>query len=408
MKKKANKRIPCECLDFVEASHRQQVYPLIYCHMKILGHLNNKKVKQAVSLSSKVIPEILYVYDFKRNVFVNKGYTADDVVKDVTEFPISFLRYDLSHFPQLQILIRSKGKYDYLIVVMSHLLADGEGFLQYLYLLAELYNGKQLDLKMKNQREISFLLENICILPETEQTKIHKDFSVPALRAKERGNLLICVTKEISKSEMERIHQKAALVHVTLNDIFMTAYARVIARIQNIDVVVLPCPADLRKFYPGSKYLTVANMTGIYRRITVENPLKYEFTSTLQQLHIEMLLQKSRRRCFIGIKKLNKIFHYIPYGILSYVIRAAYKTLPVSYTNFGIINHEKISFKECFVQNCFMTGTYRIAPDFQLSISTFRETCTLNCTLIGNKQDERNGQYILEQVKHEILAWINN
>jgi len=55
-----------------------------------------------------------------------------------------------------------------------------------------------------------------------------------------------------------------------------------------------------------------------------------------------------------------------------------------------------------------MTGTYRIAPDFQLSISTFRETCTLNCTLIGNKQDERNGQYILEQVKHEILAWINN
>lgn len=45
MKKKANKRIPCECLDFVEASHRQQVYPLIYCHMKILGHLNNKKGK---------------------------------------------------------------------------------------------------------------------------------------------------------------------------------------------------------------------------------------------------------------------------------------------------------------------------------------------------------------------------
>ena len=90
MKKKANKRIPCECLDFVEASHRQQVYPLIYCHMKILGHLNNKKVKQAVSLSSKVIPEILYVYDFKRNVFVNKGYTADDVVKDVTEFQYLF------------------------------------------------------------------------------------------------------------------------------------------------------------------------------------------------------------------------------------------------------------------------------------------------------------------------------
>ena len=31
----------------------------------------------------------------------------------------------------------------------------------------------------------------------------------------------------------------------------------------------------------------------------------------------------------------------------------------------------------------FVTGTYRLPPDFQLSISTFRNICKLTCTLVG-------------------------
>ena len=62
MEKQTNK-IPCECLDFVEASHRHRVYPLMYCHMEIIGHLDIERLKQAVSLSSEIVPEILCAYD---------------------------------------------------------------------------------------------------------------------------------------------------------------------------------------------------------------------------------------------------------------------------------------------------------------------------------------------------------
>ena len=53
-----------------------------------------------------------------------------------------------------------------------------------------------------------------------------------------------------------------------------------------------------------------------------------------------------------------------------------------------------------------MTGTYRLPPDFQLSISSFRNVCTLNCTLIGTIQDQQTGYNILKLVKEELLDWV--
>ena len=94
MEKQTNK-IPCECLDFVEASHRHRVYPLMYCHMEIIGHLDIERLKQSVSLSSEIVPEILCAYDFKKNCFVDLGYTADNVVRYAAEDMASILRQDL-------------------------------------------------------------------------------------------------------------------------------------------------------------------------------------------------------------------------------------------------------------------------------------------------------------------------
>lgn len=63
-KKKCTK---CESLDLVEVSHRNRIYPLMYCHMEIAGNLDIGRLKKAVQESSKYVPEILYAYDFKHN-----------------------------------------------------------------------------------------------------------------------------------------------------------------------------------------------------------------------------------------------------------------------------------------------------------------------------------------------------
>lgn len=391
----------CEGLDFVEAAHRQKVYPLIYCHMEFEGSLDVSCLQSAIAHSCQYVPEVLYTYDFTRGRFVDKGFTVDDTIRHASDLP----QWELDKKPQLQIAVNSEEKK--LIVGMSHILTDGKGFLQYLYLLSFLYNGNKPVSSLKNCRDISSVLKNIRIGRPTEQTRRHRYVTVPPLRENSRGEWYYCLSSRILPKDFSALYCKSKKQNVTLNDVFLTAYARVISRLHGLQTVVLPCPADLRKFSPMVNKLSVANMTGIYRKIVVEINPQHSFRETLLQVHIEMELQKSRYRCYVGICPLNFAFHKIPRPVLTRVIKCSYRLFPVSFTNFGKIDHIKLSFKDCIIKGCYITGTYRLPPDFQLSISTFQNVCTLNCTLIGQDKDGITGQHILDEVKNEMLKWVN-
>ena len=391
-----------QCMDLVEAAHRHKIYPLMYCHIEIKGQLDINRLKTAIQQASHYVPEILYTYNFRLGKFTDIGLTKDDVVLQEK----TLLDWDLSVKPQVQINISRQEKQDIVTIGMSHILTDGEGFLQFLYLLSLLYNEPYADFPYSNYRAITPFLENIHVQKQTEQTRQGKRTKIPPLRNFSSGTDYFCIVSKISREDFLLLHAKAKRNHSTLNDVFMTAYSRVIARTKDIDTVILPCPADLRRFGHVTDKLTVANLTGIYRRIVIEIKPQHTFLETLSQVHIEMELQKSRYRCYAGIKLLNSTFHKIPRKLLQQIIKANYRILPVSYTNIGRINHQKFRFNDCIIENCYITGTYRLPPDFQLSISTFQDVCTLNCTLIGQPEDERIGQYILEQVKKELLDWV--
>lgn len=399
--KKGNR---CECLDFVEVSHRHKVYPVMYCNMKITGHLDIERLKTAVQAACHYVPEILYVYDLRQGRFMDIGLSVDDAVVLENELYL----WDLSSRPQLQINIHRQETQDIIVFGMSHILTDANGFLQYLYLLAALYNGKTFDLSLCNHREIAPVLKNIHVNKQTQQTRKGKRKSMPPLRASSKDKNFFCLVSRIPCKEFSMLHVKAQRNKATLNAVFMTAYARVISKLKNTDIVTIPCPADLRRFTNTTSNLTIANMTGIYQRITVEMKPQHTFTDTLLQVQIEMELQKSRYRCFAGIKVLNYVFHKIPRPLLEQIIKATYRILPVSYTNIGRIDDKKLFFNDCCIESCYITGAYRLPPDFQLSISTFQNICTLNCMLIGKPEDKIIGQYILEQVKKELLLWLKN
>lgn len=397
-----------EGLDFVEAAHADRVYPLMYCHMELTGHLNAARLEEAVGLSAQIMPELLCAYDFKRGCFTEQGHTPKNVVSVGKSGSCNMSAWDLSRGPQLQILLCHGDNGDYITVGMSHILSDGEGFKQFLYLLSAFYNGWRPSGPLQNQRSVTLLLKGVRIGRPTEQTRHNNQISAAPIRPFHGGKYSICLHTDIAPDELKAIHTKARIKGVTLNDVFMAAFVQVIAKLQNTNRVVLPCPADLRTFQRIPDHLTVANMTGLYRRVTVEIVPRQSFTSTLAQIRLEMTIQKSRRRCFAGILPLDWAFHKLPLFILRRTIQATYKLSPISYTNIGIIDHKKLAFNDCHISSCYLTGTYRFPPDFQLTVSTFHDVCTLNCSLLGDDTDSNIGQMILGQVKKELLTWIND
>lgn len=302
----------CESLDAVEAFHSNKVYPLMYCRMVIEGNPDIKKLKDAVNRSSLYVPEIFYTYDFKREGFVNRGFTAEHVfIPDRFGSEVDFW-WDLSRNAQLQITISEEEQQNTIVIGMSHVLTDGSGFLQYLYLLASLYNGTLLDSKLQNTRDISPLLREIRVQASTEQTKWGRRIAAVPLRPFNNGTQFFCLNSIIAPDDLTANHGKAKKSGATLNHAFITAYARVIARLQNRDKIVLPCPADLRRFKPEQDNLTVGNMTGIYKRVIVEIDPRHTFSETLSQVCIEMTLQKCRYRCFAGLRLFHFVFHKMP------------------------------------------------------------------------------------------------
>ena len=396
-------KVPCECLDFVEALHKDKVYPVMYCHMKLKGHFDIDRLKKAIWQTAKHVPEILYVYDFKHTVFRDAGYTADDVIL----WNEALHLWDLGCRPQLQININRQEQQDIVTIGMSHILTDGNGFLQYLYLLSSVYHQPQIDTSRTNKRDIAPLLKNIRIQKTAKPSGREKTQPVHPLRNDGDGKHYFCITERISENDFFALRKKSQMERVTLNDVFLTAYGRVIARQKDVDMVSLPCPADLRRFCPAmTDQLSIANMTGIYKKITIPIRPQHSFSDTLLQVHTEMEQQKSHFLCYKGIRPLYFLFHKIPKSLLKKAVDINYHPSPVSYTNIGQIDHRKLYFQNCQIETCYMTGTYRLPPDFQLSISSFRNVCTLNCTLIGTIQDQQTGYNILKLVKEELLDWV--
>lgn len=380
MEKKPS-RTPCECLDFVEAAHRNRVYPLMYCHMEILGHLDIERLENALRQANQYVPELFYSFDFEHSEFVNLGHTVDDILL----FNESLFPWNLSVKPQLQININRQEAHDDVTVGMSHILTDGEGFLQFLYLLSFLYNSLCTDLLCRNFRELAPLLDGKSVQKCPQQVwHINRNYVCP-IREFNNGTDYFCLVSRIEKEDFRNLRMKVKKNHAAMNDAFMAAYARVIARLNGIDMVVLPCPADLRRLSCLTHSLTVANLTGIYREVPIKIRPHDTFSDTLLQIHAEVQHQKSQNRCYQGITALNEVFHKMPHKLLEQIIKANYRIFPVSYTNIGQIDYQKISFVGCAISQCFITGAYRLPPDFQLSISTFQDVCTLNCTLIGQE-----------------------
>lgn len=396
----------CESLDIVEAAHSDKLYPLMYCHMELDRCPDMERLKAAIAQSCQYVPEILYTYDFQRGRFVDQGFSVDSVVIAGSDDSEKALHHDLSKSPQLKITVGTEGQQNTVTFCMSHILTDGAGFLEYLYLLASLYSGDALDRPLSNSRDITPLLMNIRVGLPTQQAREGKKIVVPALRPHSNGTQHHCLKTVLASGDFEVIRTKAKQYGATLNSVFIAAYARVIAHMHNMEKIVVPCPADLRRFGSMPDGLTVANMTGVYKRVIVEVKPRDVFISTLMQVQIEMALQKFRNRCFSGIRLLDFAFGKVPYPILKSATKEIYQLPPVSYTNIGVIDDVKLHFKGFHITNCFVAGTYRLSPDFQLTVSTFRNQCTLNCALIGDSCDKQHGQRILEQVKEELRRWI--
>lgn len=409
------KRYKAQAFDKMQYFYRAAHEPLIHCIIKLSGHIDDALLEKAVSVSTDAIPMIRCVFNRKKHCWQEAGFTGKDIVSvvHVDGLPEETIRsllaqtIDIFTEPQLKIFIAREETADTLCILMNHMVGDGVGFKEYLYLLADLYgkckNGSPMPALSCGPRGALQLFKRFGVHEKLKILGLKHDLSAQ----KEQKPIVFegdmnrpfFSTLEISAEELESVKAFARLNGVTVNDLFLTAYAHVLHRETGHGRIILPCPVDLRKYLLPEHQHGICNLTSnLICDMTVDD--SDSFFGTLRQISSQMAAQKISHNCLKSQITMELFSRIVPFGVMQSVFHKAFKIPIVSYSNLGVLDSVILHFGD--VKEAYLTGAVKSVPYFQVAVSTFRGCCTLSCNMYGTPDDQMRVARILRQIKDEL------
>jgi NRPS condensation-like uncharacterized protein len=361
-------------------------------------------LKQAVTLLADSFPLIRCNLRILRGkpVWYDEGYTSDTIVSFIeTDNPAAeqerFLMQEIDeeHGPQMKAaLLRSSGK-DELCIIINHMLCDAAGFKEVLYRLASLYTELEEGTAVKNDsmmtdRTVSQISKYI---PLRKRIGMYLHQEKLSVRGKQRFAFEGCLStpfiesRTVSRDMFVQIKKYAAEHKATVNDIFMTACIRILSNIFG-KPDTLPCTIDVRRFLPEGHAAGVCNLV-ITIPCTIGQETPGTFEDTLARVKHCMDIRKNDTACLKSLIMLENLFNSVPYAAALMILKKVFTNPPVSFTNIGILDKQKLSFGTTDMTDAFMTGSVKYPDYFQLSVSTFNDEVACCVNLYGTESDRR-------------------
>lgn len=372
--------------------------------------LNRDLIKQAFILSMDIVPILgsrfvinkfnpywEKIYDFK-DTDVISFMNCSDPGGEVQQF-ITDVTNELAG-PQLKVRVIRSSNRDTLCIVMNHMVCDGAGFKEYLYLLGEIYtsleNGTN-DFKKyingsRNSKQIyeQFdLIEKLKILAlPNEPTKNKNDIRFPLSDNKDVRHPFI-LTHKLSQYRFEALKRYSKSHSVTINDIILAAYYRVLYKMLNLNKdtsLTIPNMVDLRRYIPGKKASGICNLSSMIM-CNIGCDIGNNFDETVKKVHDAMYNKKNGYAGLHGLSTLNLLFKFLPFSEVRKLIKQYYVNPMIGITNIGIIDSSRLIFGKKVIKDAFVTGSIKYPPYFQLAFTTFSNTITFSVALYGSKID---------------------
>ena len=91
---------------------------------------------------------------------------------------------------------------------------------------------------------------------------------------------------------------------------------------------------------------------------------------------------------------------------LQQIVEANYHVREIGYTNFGVIDDQRLVFDQLPVTQCLLTGSFRTAPMFQVACSTFKGELSLGFNMIGTDEEVQFGRVVTTAMVAQIKAFV--
>ncbi len=380
------------------------------------GKLDLDRFKKAVNISAEAFPLIKSRFNETkfRPCWEDQGYTSDDMVKFIeTSFTDESVNcfickgVDTYNGPQLMMEVIRNNEFDTLCISMNHMLCDAAGFKDFLYMLSDIYinidkkpNYKLAamdDRKIRQVFKTFSVRDKIKIMFSKNNTLVHDSAKFDL-----EGDIdnPFIEMRTISKDYFCRIKAYAKEYSVTVNDVILTAYMRVLFQVFGRTIIV-PCVVDLRKYLPNREANGICNLISNLT-CNIGSEIGMPFEQTLYKVKQVMDKEKVDISCVKSLVVMEKVFDIVPYKLARGIVEKNYSHAHIEFTNIGIIDKTQLAFGNIEITEAFMTGSIKYSPCFELAISTFNDRPTLCVNLFGTHSDKNKISHFLNNLVNEL------
>jgi Uncharacterized protein containing a NRPS condensation (elongation) domain len=377
--------------------------PLIRCCIRFNGKIDKERLMIALNRVLKAYPILRCKYIANKREWAEAEFCDNDYLTILTpdseqetvemEKLMSSLLIGID--PPMRIFLICGEEKDTICVVVSHLICDGRGFEQLIYRISKYYSFDDTARELAcyedicKRRDFCQITKNFSFF---EKIKILCSKSVFSSNVTQKAIPLVgknsnptILTRTITPDMFYKLHSFAKKHSSSMNDVFLTAYVHALHKQFGWNDITIPSPVDLRRFGGEKTKESVCNLTAnYYCKVHIEKNETYE--ATLKKISSQMSKQKAESNCLKGPILFHLLYRIIHYSILKKIF---FKLSPVpvtSYTNLGKIEETKLNFTRIEIAEAFFATAIKPVPYFQLTVSTFRNQCTLSsCTYAGNR-----------------------
>jgi NRPS condensation-like uncharacterized protein len=419
------KRIKAETFDVVQYFYGKVHEPLIHCMISLAGHVDEAILKQAVDLSFAAIPLLGYCFvDAGRSPYwEERDFTAHDIVRVITagsdpeaqKQKLLSMVIDPVREPQLKIYILREQDRDILCLIINHMICDGAGFKEYLYLLGGLYTCclKETGIRPKLEAARRDARQLMTRFSFREKLRIWScsDYlpasgSQPLFPLQGDAERPFFAAVSMGEEDFASLKTYAKQWGATVNDMIMAAYIRALGRKLGTDHIVVPCPVDLRKYLPADRKYRITNLTSNFI-CNVQLEPEDSFEQTVRKVAAQMKLQKESVQCLKDVMVLDLLYRLLPFDTFQGLFRRIFTIPVISFTNLGVIDQDLLRFGELEIKDVYLTGAVKYVPYFQIAVSTYNDRCTFSSNLYGTRKDRTVVEQFLSELKEELCLGLS-
>ena len=445
--------------------------PLIKLRISFSGHINIEALKRAVTLSLKTIPLLgcCVTEGFFGPRWVDKGFTGDDMVSLVEDYSggadadadadaggrgadadagggaggrgevesgggegsrsegewdgdegwcgedeeLKYLSGEIDFFtePQMKITIVRKHSGDAFYMIMSHLICDGGGFKQYMYLLCSLYtciiNGADLPTQSFERRAAGLMFAGLGLKEKMRVMRSESSTYDPTERTEQRGvdtgegaPEVFIVRRILPKEVFDAFKAFVKANNATVNDGLMALFARAFCKSTGTDRILLPSTMDFRKFIPARIKHGISHYSSFCMCRVPVGPAD-SLAETVARVSEQMREYKSGNNVLKSALMWDLAARFIPYKLLLKNFSTLNKLPKFYFSNVGVFEFDLFSFDKLPINDIYITTSFRMLPSLQINVSTYNDCCTLSCYILGPEEGRRNVARLLDAMYAE-------